>query len=61
MARASTTNGTDAEVATAPARPGNPLDGLWHWTDHPAVRAGFVAAVLIAVLVAFPLIAQWTF
>ena len=61
MARASTTDGIGAEVAPPPVRQGDPLDGLWHWTDHPAVRAGFVIGILVAVLVAFPLIAQWMF
>ena len=44
-----------------PARTGDPLDGIWHWTDHPAARIGFVVAILLACLVLFPLLAQFAF
>lgn len=42
-------------------RPGDPLEGLWHWTDRPAARIAIVVAILAALLVLFPVLAQWTF
>ncbi len=42
-------------------RAGDPLEGLWHWTDHPAARIGIVVAILGAVLILFPIMAQWAF
>ena len=47
--------------AGAPPREGDPLEGLWHWTDHPVARLGIVIAVLAGVLVLFPLLAQAAF
>ncbi len=42
-------------------REGDPLAGLWHWSDHPAVRVGIVLGILAASLVLFPVLAQWMF
>jgi hypothetical protein len=44
-----------------PERTGDPLEGLWKWSDHPLVRAGFVIAILLSCLVIFPLLAQVMF
>ncbi len=52
------------ESAQAPAperRTGDPLEGLWHWSDHPAARLGIIVAILGAILVLFPILAQWAF
>jgi len=42
-------------------RAGDPLDGLWHWSYHPVIRAGILIGILIALLIVFPLLAQVTF
>lgn len=42
-------------------REGDPLEGLWHWSDHPAARIGIALAIMAACLVLFPLLAQFTF
>ena len=52
---------SDASSSPAPERTGDPLEGLWHWSDHPAVRIGFVIAILLASLIAFPVLAMWMF
>ncbi len=44
-----------------PERQGDPLYGLWHWSHHPIARTGFVIAVLLGLLILFPLLAQVTF
>jgi hypothetical protein len=58
----SSDNPENAHTAeAAPPREGDPLDGLWHWTDHPLARTGMVIAVLLGLLILFPLLAQITF
>ena len=54
-------NSTPLEEESPVTRQGDPLDGLWHWSHHPLVRAAILIAILIGLLVAFPLLAQVTF
>ena len=42
-------------------REGDPLHGLWHWSDHPMARLGIVLAIMAGCLILFPLLAQVTF
>lgn len=54
----------EPNAPTPPARQkreGDPLDGLWHWSDHPVARIGIALAIMAACLILFPLLAQITF
>ena len=42
-------------------RDGDPLYGLWHWSQHPLARGAFVVAILGAVLFGFTVLAQVVF
>lgn len=42
-------------------RRGDPLEGLWTWRDHPAARYGMIAAILLGLLILFPVLALWAF
>lgn len=53
--------GAESPAPTPNERQGDPLDGLFRWTDHPAVRAGIVIGILLVSLLVFPLLAQWMF
>jgi hypothetical protein len=49
------------EQENATPREGDPLHDLWHWSQHPLARTGIIVAILLAILVAFPLLAQVVF
>lgn len=51
----------EEEAVELTDRPGNPLEGLWHWHDHPLARFGIVIGVLAGIMLLLPILAQWTF
>ena len=55
------TTGEGPKPEAAELRQGDPLEGLWHWSDHPAARIGIVLGILVASLILFPILAQWMF
>lgn len=50
-----------AALPEEPARRGDPLEGLWTWRDHPVARYGMIAAILLGLLIVFPVLALWAF